>query len=233
MDGRDHEKPFGLLMIEEHLPGIYGRRFGASLSFRSAMWKVLCEDFFQAFVPVSSTVVEVGAGYCEFINHIRAARRIALDLNPETPRHAAHGVSVVTAPSHSAPSIETGSADRVFASNFFEHLSRDAILLTLTEIRRILKPGGQLLILQPNIRYCYRDYWMFFDHLTPLDDRSLAEALQISGFQIVHVVRRFLPFTTQSRLPKSVFFVRAYLRIPLLWRLFGAQSFVVAEPERR
>ncbi len=216
-------------MMEEHLSDLYGRRFGDSLSFRKTMWKVLCEDFFQAFVPDSSTVLEVGAGYCEFINHIRAARRIALDLNPDTPRHAAPGVFVVTAPSHDAPSIETGSADRAFASNFFEHLSRDAILLTLKEIHRILRPGGQLLILQPNIRYCYRDYWMFFDHVTPLDDRSLGEALHVTGFRLVHLVPRFLPFTTQGRLPNSILLLRAYLRIPLLWRIFGAQSFLVAE----
>jgi len=44
---------------------------------------------------------------------------------------------------------------------------------------------------------------------------------------------RFLPFTTKSRLPNSLFLVRLYLQIPLLWRIFGQQTFVVAEPVRR
>jgi hypothetical protein len=96
-------------------------------------------------------------------------------------------------------------------------------------LRRVLTPRGTLLILQPNIRYCYRDYWMFFDHITPLDDRSLVEALEASGFVPVRVIRRFLPFTTKGRLPSSLTLLNVYLSVPLLWRVFGAQSFVVAK----
>ena len=85
-----------------------------------------------------------------------------------------------------------------------------------------------MLILQPNVRYCYRDYWMFFDHITPLDDRSLVEALEMTGFRPTTVIARFLPFTTKSRLPKSIALLRIYLSIPLLWRVLGAQSFIEA-----
>ena len=88
------------------------------------------------------------------------------------------------------------------------------------------------MILQPNIRYCYRDYWMFFDHITPLDHHSLAEALETSGFRVVQSIARFLPYTTKSNLPKSRALVKAYLRLPVAWRLFGQQAFVVAEVNR-
>ncbi len=70
------------------------------------------------------------------------------------------------------------TVDRVFISNFFEHIPREAIVSTLTEARRVLKPDGRLLVLQPNVRYCAKDYWMFFDHITPVDDRALAEAFR-------------------------------------------------------
>ena len=83
-------------------------------------------------------------------------------------------------------------------------------------------------MLQPNIRYVGNDYWMFFDHITPLDEHSLAEAMQLAGFTIESIIPRFLPYTTKSRLPRALWLVKLYLRVPLLWRLFGKQTLVVA-----
>lgn len=212
------------------LPGLYERRFTGEDAFRNSMWRVLCRTFFQKHIDPRSTVLEVGAGHCEFINHINAARRIAVDLSTDTVHYAAPGVEVVTSASTDLSAIPNATADIAFASNFFEHLTRPEILATMRELRRVLTPDGRLLILQPNIRYCYRDYWMFFDHITPLDDHSLVEALEMSGFRAESVIRRFLPFTTKSALPKSLFLLRVYLAVPLLWRFLGAQSFVVARP---
>ena len=212
---------------------IYRRRFGPDVVFRRGMWRVLCQQFFQPYVPRESTVLEVGAGYCEFINSIAAGHKIALDMNPDTRLYAEPNVRVIEASSTDLSAIESGSVDIAFASNLFEHLTRGDIVRTMREVARVLKPAGRFLILQPNIRFCARDFWMFFDHITPLDQHSLAEALEISGFRVVHTIVRFLPFTTKSRLPNSLFLVRLYLQIPLLWRIFGQQTFVVAEPVRR
>ena len=99
----------------------------------------------------------------------------------------------------------------------------------MREAHRVLRPGGRFLVLQPNVRFCARDYWMFFDHVTPVDDRALAEAFRLAGFEVTRVVPRFLPFTTKSRLPRSPRLVRAYLAVPPLWRLLGKQSFLLAE----
>ena len=211
------------------LETIYKRRFGPDLHFRQQMWRVLCRDFFQRFVPRDSLVVEVGAGYCEFINHIRARRKIAVDLNPDTRLYAAPDVETIATSSTDLSAIADSSVDVAFASNFFEHLERDAIVRTMQEVARVLRPGGRFLILQPNYRYCHRDYWMFFDHVTALDHRSLTEALETNGFVVRHMVVRFLPFTMKSRLPKSLMLVRAYLRLPIFWRVFGQQTFAVAE----
>lgn len=208
---------------------LYARRFADTLAFRQQMWDVLCRDFFQAWVPAGATVVEIGAGYCEFINHIGAARKFAVDLNPDTPQHANDDVTVITS-STCAIDLPSAMADVVFASNFLEHLTREDILTTLREVRRLLKPGGQFLILQPNIRYCREDYWQFFDHITPLCERSLGEALASTGFVLRHVLSRFLPFTTQGRLPNSILLLKLYLRLRPAWRLFGQQSFLVATP---
>ncbi len=98
------------------------------------------------------------------------------------------------------------------------------------EVRRILRRDGRFLVLQPNIRYCKEDYWQFFDHITPLCERSLTEALETSGFDVPYVLGRFLPFTTQGRLPNSVMLLRLYLKLRPLWRIFGQQSFFIATP---
>ncbi len=70
---------------------------------------------------------------------------------------------------------------------------------------------------------------MFFDHITPLDDRALTEALETSGFKIIENIVRFLPYTTKSRLPNSLLLVKLYLKVPLAWRFLGQQSFLVAQ----
>ena len=209
---------------------IYERRFADTLAFRRQMWDVLCKEFFQRHVPDTATVVEIGAGYCEFINNIRARRKIAVDLNPDTRRHAGPEVEVILSSTSRIATLDDGVADVVFASNFLEHLTREDILATLREVRRVLAPGGRFLILQPNIRYCKEDYWQFFDHITPLCERSLTEALETTGFTVPYVLGRFLPFTTQGRLPNSIALLKLYLKLRPAWRIFGQQSFFIATP---
>ena len=94
-----------------------------------------------------------------------------------------------------------------------------------------MRPDGKLLVLQPNIRYCARDYWMFFDHVTPVDDRALVEAFAAAGFDVELNIPRFLPYTTKSRLPSGPRLVSLYLKVPLAWKVMGAQAFMVGRPQ--
>jgi SAM-dependent methyltransferase len=207
----------------------YHRRFEPDLAFRQKMWQILCREYFQRYVPPASRVLEIGAGYCEFINNIQAAEKFAVDLNPDTPKYADAQVRVILSNTIDLSSIPDGSIDIAFASNFFEHLERADIVATIREIRRVLKLGGKFIILQPNIRFSYRDYWMFFDHITPIDDRGLAEALEVNGFLVTKSIARFLPYSTKSSLPKSIFLLRMYLHLPLVWKVIGKQSLIIAQ----
>jgi len=208
---------------------IYGRRFGGEEKFRQEMYKILCSKFFQRYVPEDATVLDVAAGYCEFINNIRAKKKIALDINPDAKKFAKEDVNVITSSSSDMRKIDNGSVDVVYVSNFLEHISREEIQKTMSEIHRVLRTGGTLLVLQPNIRYCYKDYWMFFDHVTPIDHRTLAEILELNGFEIIELRPRFLPYTTKNKLPKSLSMLKLYLRLPILHRLFGGQAFAFAK----
>jgi hypothetical protein len=81
----------------------------------------------------------------------------------------------------------------------------------------------------PNFRYCSREYFDFADHTVILTERGVEEHLYAAGFQIVAVHPRFLPYTFTGRLPSHPALVRAYLRLPLAWRLLGKQFLAIAE----
>ena len=214
----------------EGLRALYAHRFDNEQARRSVLWQTLCRHYFQRWIPVDGAVLDLAAGGCEFINNIVARRRIAIDLNPAVIEHAEAGVEAHVARSTDLHMLGDATLDRAFVSNFFEHITRDDIIATLSEIRRVLRPDGKVLILQPNIRFCARDYWMFFDHITPIADRALVEALTATGFRIELNLPRFLPYTTKSRLPSGDALVRLYLRSPWAWRLIGGQAFVVGVP---
>jgi len=213
----------------------YAHRFSKDERMqKNEVWKVLCRHFFQRYVHKDDAVLDLGAGLCEFINNINCGTRYAVDLNPETVQLASPGVIVYQISSTDLSPIASSTLDLVFCSNFFEHLpDKRSMGQTLDEIHRILKPGSRLMILQPNVKYLYKEYWDFFDHHIPLSHISMAEALVSHSFKPTLVIPRFIPFTTKSMLPKGELFVQAYLMFPLIWRVMGRQMFILAEKRER
>lgn len=218
----------------EELSHLYRHRFTQEeLEFKRVMWRVLCRDFFQRYVDPESTVLDLGAGTCEFINEINASTKIVVDANPDVADYA-KGSRVVIAFSTDMKQVESASVDVVFSSNFFEHLpNKEAILGTLRECARVLRPNGKLLILMPNIRYLGGRYWDYFDHHTPLTHLSLQEALGLCGFVVDEVIPKFLPYTVKgARIPKRAWLVSLYLKLRPAWFLFGRQMLLTARKDR-
>jgi len=214
---------------QEHQQAVYNRRFAGIEQRRVEVWQILAHHYFNQWVKPTDTVLDVGAGYCEFINAISAAHKYALDSNPATADKAAPGVSVLSQAATGQWSMPADSVDVVFSSNFFEHLpNQPDFTHCISEAYRVLRPQGLLIALGPNIRFCYDVYWDFVDHHLPLSDRSMVEALEIAGFRTEYVKPRFLPFTMSDRLPYRPFMVRLYLMFPLPQRLWGKQFLVIA-----
>lgn len=214
----------------QELAQLYTDRFSAAeLESKRQLWEALCRGFFDRYIAPDSTVLDLAAGSCEFTNACRAKRKIAVDLNPDTERYAIDA-EFVRAPSDDMHQVASGSVDVVFTSNFFEHLPDKRVLLrTLEECNRVLRPGGRLLILMPNLRYVGQRYWDYFDHHLPLTHLSLVEGIKLAGFTPEEVIGRFLPYTVKdSPVKVRPALVRAYLRLRPAWRLLGQQMFVVA-----
>jgi SAM-dependent methyltransferase len=192
---------------------------------RDRVWGAICR-YLQRYVPEDGAVLDLGAGYCSFVNHIRAATRHALDASPELPRHAGAGVTAHVGRCEDLSAFANGSLDAVFASNLLEHLEWPSIERTLDEVRRALKTGGRLILLQPNFRYCTSTYFDDYTHRTIFTHVGLADLLASRGFAVERVVPRFLPFSFKSRGPKWGFLVALYLRLP--WRPLARQMLLVA-----
>lgn len=215
---------------------LYRNRFDEKdRASKAAVWDVLCRDVFSRWIRTEDTVVDLGAGFCEFINAARAKRRIAVDLNPDTGRFAASGVEVRAASASDLHFLPDAGVDVVFSSNFLEHLSnKEEVAKAIREALRVLRPGGTLMLMGPNVRLIPGVYWDFYDHHVPLSDRSLGELLMLTGFEIERVEPRFLPYTTQSGLPQAPWLVSLYLKLrPLSSGVLGKQFFIVAKKPAR
>jgi SAM-dependent methyltransferase len=213
---------------QQELSKIYHRRFVRTAAYRNRVWAVLTREFFTKWVSANATVLDLGCGYGEFINNIGAGRKLAMDLNPDAPRHLAKNVEFLHQDCAASWPVPENSLDVVFTSNFFEHLpDKESLSRTLRHALRALKPGGRLIALGPNIKYLHGQYWDFYDHHVYLTETSLGEALEVEGYQLDVVTPKFLPFTMVEAPEYPMSFVQLYIRLPWLWRLFGKQFLVV------
>jgi len=211
------------------LQQIYQARFAGKSTYRNRVWQELARYFGQ-WVPVAGTVLDLGAGYCEFINNVTAGVKYAMDLNPSVQHQAAPGITILRQNCADPWTLEDGSLDAVFTSNFLEHLpDKAAISIVLAHAYRCLKPGGRFIAVGPNIKYTGGAYWDFFDHHIPLTDLSLSEALTSQRFELVRRAARFLPYTMSDGREYPIWMLRQYLAMPFVWPLFGKQFLVVGQ----
>lgn len=211
---------------------IYKTRFGEQERIsRIELWRVLCRHWFPKFIAGDAAVLDLGAGYCEFINNIACGERIAIDHNADSALHAAPGVRFIEAELREGlRQLADGSVDCVVASNVFEHLETHGILFDcLRESRRVLKPGGQLIVMQPNFSVVREHFYDFCDHILPLTASGMVEAMETTGYQIEYVRKRFLPYTTKSRYPRWTWAVWLYLKLPFFQQFMGGQFFIVGQ----
>lgn len=204
--------------------GYFATRFTPDPA-RSEVWRHVAA-YLQRWIDADGPLLDLAAGYADFTRHVQASRKVAVDLNPDLPGHAGPGVEAIVGDATDLGRFGDGEFSTVFASNFVEHLDHEAIDRLLGEVGRVLRPGGRLVLVQPNFRLAPRRYFDDFTHRTIWTDQSLADLVTAAGLPAEHVEARFLPLTMKSRLSFGHRLVPLYLRLP--WRPLAGQMLVVA-----
>jgi len=197
-------------------------------SARAVVWQVIAE-YLSVYVPPDAQVLELGAGYCHWINGVRAARKVALDSWQELPKHAADDVQPIQHDlSQGLTVLGEQQFDVVMASNVLEHFEPDAASSLVAEVFAHLREKGRFIVIQPNFRYAYRDYFDDYTHRSIFTDVSLPNLMRSHGFRIEKTQARFMPYSLRgSRLPIRPWLIRAYLRSPI--RPFAGQMLVIGQ----
>ena len=185
---------------------------------RDVLWQALWRYYFSRIVRPGDCVLDLGAGYGNFINAVVARRRIAVDAWPGFCTHLAEGVEGHVTPVTELGAVEDGSVDFAFASNLFEHLVQADLVTTLQALAPKLTATGTLTIVQPNYRYAYREYFDDFDHKAVYSHVSLRQLLESQGWDVFHVEPRFMPLTLKSSMPVRPWLIRLWLASPYKFR---------------
>jgi SAM-dependent methyltransferase len=210
------------------LESVYERRFHTSDSERKdGVWAEIVA-YLQRFIPADARVLDIACDRGFFIRHVRAGERWATDLR-DMRRWIPGDVHFLESSGLTLDEkLSQDYFDVIFMSNYLEHLlSRAEVVRQLVVAHRLLRKGGRVIVLQPNIRLVGGRYWDFIDHHVALTERSLAEAATLAGFESEQVITRFLPYSTLGRLPQSRSLVKLYLRLPAAWWWLGKQTLYV------
>jgi SAM-dependent methyltransferase len=209
---------------------VYGERFDpGSETAKHELWRPIA-SFLQRYVDDAQPLIDIASDHGYFVHNIRASERWASDVRdmsgsfPPSIRFVrSDGLAL-------ADVVPTDHFGTVFMSNYLEHLrSGEEVVEQLHVARRLLRPGGRVIVLQPNVRLIGGSYWDFIDHRVALTDRSLEEAGTIAGLRTVELISRFLPYTTRGAMPTHPRLVRLYLATRPAWWLLGKQTLWVAE----
>ena len=194
---------------------------------RDQVWGVVAHHL-RRWIPPDARVLEIGAGYCQWINAVTAPRRVAVDSWPEFVRFAAPGVEAhVLDASTALPTLGAAGFDTVLASNVLEHFPPDTASTVVRDVAGLLAPGGRFIVVQPNFRFAYREYFDDYTHRSIFTHVSLANLLRAHALEIEMCRPRFLPYSMrETRLPIRPWIVRAYLRSPI--KPLAGQMLIVA-----
>lgn len=209
--------------------GYHASRFVADPR-RDVLWQSLWRYRFSTMVAPDDCVLDLGAGYGSFINTVVARRRIALDAWEGFPAHLARGIEHHVGSVTDLGFLDDGAVDFAFASNLFEHLTKEDFATVLAMLRTKLSSRGTLTIVQPNYRYAFREYFDDFDHKAVYSHVSLADFLDANGYDVFLTEPRFMPLSVKSRLPVTPLLIRAWLASPV--KPIGKQMLMRARPRR-
>ena len=210
---------------------LYDVRFDAEdAASKDRIWREIVA-YLGRWIDPDAPILDVGCDRGHFIRFAVGSERWATDIRDVSSSLPTDVRFVQGSGLDLATLVPTGYFGTVFMSNYLEHLSSpDAVIDQLRVARQLLRAGGRLIVLQPNIRLVGPRYWDFIDHKIALTEQSLQEATELAGLRTEELIVRFLPYSSKGRLPAHPALVRLYLRVRPAWRLLGKQTLYVGTP---
>lgn len=139
-------------------------------------------------------LLDVGCGSGELLRFMQDLGWSAegVDFDAEAAKNAAAKSVCVHVGSLESQKLTEGTFDAITMSHFIEHVHQPRRLIE--ECRRILKPGGYLVVVTPNSESLghrlYRENWMHLDpprHLHLFNKRTLRKLAEGEGFTVVEI----------------------------------------------
>jgi len=192
---------------------------------RSLLWEVLAKEYFQKLVSENDCVLDLGAGYGDFINNIKAGKKIAVDHWSGTKKYLNDDVEYINTSLSDLRKIKDNSIDLVLASNVFEHLTHVELKQCLDQLINKMRKNGLIVILQPNFKYAYKNYFDDYTHKSIFTEIGLVDFLKSFGFELVECKKKFLPLTIKSKFPVIPLLIKIYIRFPI--KIFAKQMLII------
>ena len=194
---------------------------------RTAVWNEIAPYVYER-MGRPRRLLDPAAGWGEFINAVPAPERWMVDAVEIPDGQIDPMVKTIFA---DIRDVELPDAyfEGIFVSNFLEHLATpDDIAAFLVQMRAALVPGGRIVVMGPNFKYAWKQYFDFADHRLPLTHVTVMEHLAAADFRVESVSPRFLPYSFTGRLPARPELTRLYLSVPLAWHVLGKQFLLIA-----
>lgn len=191
-------------------------------------FRPIISKYIQNFIWDDKIILELACWYWDFINNIKAKSKNAIDIYENSIKYLNKDVEFISGDLSLAwreQSYNNKYFDVIFASNFLEHLDDNWLDNVMMGINKIIKNDWLLIIVQPNYRYMYKDYFDDYTHKKVFTHVSLIDFLESNWFKVIHCEKKFLPWTLKkNKLPirLSTILLKIYFKLPfrIWWQMF-------------
>lgn len=141
--------------------------------------------YYRHFSRLEGSILDLGCSTGNFIQH-DPERIVGLDIDPDALNVArARGFDCLRGDVTDGMPFPANCFRAVNCDSVLEHV--DEPLHLLREIRRVLAPGGTLVVITPNIYRVRHRFWRDYTHVHPFCAESLRRIAYDAGFRDISI----------------------------------------------